>query len=67
MRDQTHQVMTVKETAEFLRLAITTVYKLANEGNIPARKVGGSWRFSRRALDDWLREPDQTGRNLEKI
>jgi len=58
--------MTVKETAEFLRLAITTVYKLANEGKLPARKVGGSWRFSHRALDEWLSEPRQTGKNLEE-
>jgi len=58
--------MTVKETAEFPRPAITTVYKLTNARKLPARKVGGSWRFSRRALDDWLRKPNRTDRNLEE-
>lgn len=51
--------MTVKDTSEYLRLAISTVYKLANAGKLPARKIGGSWRFSRHALDEWFSEPSQ--------
>lgn len=63
---RTHQIMTVKETSGYLRLAISTVYKLANAGQLPARKIGGSWQFSRRALDDWLSEMSQPYRNLEE-
>ena len=47
-------VMTVEQVAVYLHLAPSTVYKLAREERIPARKVGGRWRFSRRALDAWL-------------
>ncbi len=46
--------MTVVETSEYLRLAQSTVYKLLETGQIPGRKVGGSWRVPRRALDKWL-------------
>ena len=66
VRDRIHQVMTVKETSEYLRLGVSTFYKLANPGKLPARKIGGSWRFSRRALEDWLGEPSHSYRNLKE-
>jgi len=47
-------VMTVPEVSEFLKLGESTVYRLAKEGKIPARKVGGMWRFSRESLNEWL-------------
>mgnify|MGYP003958491135 CR=1 FL=1 len=46
--------MTVEEVSEYLRLAQSTIYKLLSEGKLPGRKIGGSWRFSRRALDEWI-------------
>lgn len=55
--NQEDQVMTVKEVSEYLRLAESTVYKLASEGKLPGRKVGGTWRFSRKGLEDWLARP----------
>jgi excisionase family DNA binding protein len=50
-------VMTVAEVAAFLRLAESTVYKLAQDGELPGRKIGGTWRFSRKGLEDWLVQP----------
>lgn len=47
-------VMTVKEVSAYLRLAESTVYKLAQEGHLPGRKVGGAWRFSRKGIEGWL-------------
>lgn len=47
-------VMTVPEVAEFLKLTESTIYRLARTDQLPARKVGGVWRFSRQALDRWL-------------
>ena len=44
-------VMTVKEVSAYLRLAESTVYKLAQEGQLPGRKVGGAWRFSRKSIE----------------
>lgn len=54
------QVMTVSEISAYLKLARSTVYRLAQTGEIPARKVGGTWRFSRKQVDRWLEQPDQT-------
>ena len=53
-------IMTVEEVSEYLRLAQSTIYKLLNEDKLPGRKIGGSWRFSRRALDEWI-ERDMVG------
>lgn len=47
-------VMTVQEVSEYLKLAKSTIYRLAQEGQLPGRKVGGTWRFSRNSLDKWL-------------
>ena len=48
------EIMTPREAAEYLSVHVRTIYRLAKNGNIPGRKVGGSWRFKKDALDDWL-------------
>lgn len=47
-------VLDVEEAADFLRIPRATVYKLAQEGGLPCRKVGRRWRFSLIALESWL-------------
>lgn len=47
-------LMTVKEAAQYLKLNYMTIYKLAQKNKIPASKVGGNWRFSKKILDQWL-------------
>jgi len=37
-----------------LSVHVRTIYRLAKNGEIPGRKVGGSWRFKKNALDEWL-------------
>jgi len=32
-----------------------TIYRLAGAKKIPAFKVGGTWRFSRADIDEWIR------------
>lgn len=49
-------VLTVREVSTYLKIAESTVYKLAQSGKLPGRKIGGNWRFSRQALLDWLSE-----------
>jgi excisionase family DNA binding protein len=49
------EVMTLEEVAEFLRLPEATVRQYAARLEIPGRQVGDQWRFSRPALDEWLR------------
>jgi len=54
--DTQHQVMTSVEAAEYLKMHVKTVCRLAKEGKIPAKKVGSEWRFLRSVLDHWLAE-----------
>ena len=55
-----HNLLTVKETSEYLRIPRPTVYYLAQRGQIPAIQIGGRWRIKKSALDrDILREDKQ--------
>lgn len=49
-------VMTIEETAQYLRIAKSSLYKLAQEGKIPCQKVGRHWRFRKESIDRWLDE-----------
>ena len=37
-----------------------TIYKYANEGKIPGFKIGSRWRFSKKVIDELLRDTDLT-------
>ncbi len=54
--DSVGQVMTSVEAADYLKMHVKTVCRLAKEGKIPAKKVGSEWRFLRQVLDNWLAE-----------
>jgi excisionase family DNA binding protein len=47
-------ILTIKEVSEYLKVTERTLYRLAQEGKIPAFKVGGSWRFQLSDLDEWI-------------
>jgi len=49
-------ILTAAEVAAYLRLHVATVYRLAQAGELPAVRVGNSWRFSRDLLDEWFRK-----------
>ena len=55
-------VMTVDELSVYLKISKSTLYKLAQEGKVPAQKVGKHWRFHRDTIDDWLK----TGTNHDR-
>ena len=55
-----HNLLTVKETAEYLRIPLQTVYYLVQRGKIPAIQIGGRWRIKKSTLDrDILRQDKQ--------
>jgi excisionase family DNA binding protein len=55
-----HSLLTVKETAEYLRIPPPAVYHLVRRGQIPAIQIGGRWRIKKSSLDrDILREDKQ--------
>lgn len=44
-------LLTVKETAEYLRIPVPTVYYLVQRGQLPAIQIGGRWRIKKDPLD----------------
>ena len=53
--DKLEKLMTLEEVAEYLRLSVHTIYKMAQKGKIPALKAGKKWRFRKEDIDKWLR------------
>lgn len=51
--------MTIDELSAYLKVAKSTLYKLAQEGRVPGQKVGKHWRFSKDAIDRWLSTNEQ--------
>ena len=47
--------MTADRVAELLRVSRDMVYQLAIRGELPGRKVGRVWRFSREGIDEFMR------------
>jgi excisionase family DNA binding protein len=50
------RLMTVKEVAYYLKISISKVYAMANAHEIPAVRVGKSWRFKQEMIDDWIQQ-----------
>ncbi len=50
------EVMTAAEVAELLHLPISTVYYLARRGELPASRLGRTWRFLRPRIERLLQE-----------
>ena len=48
------QILTIDEAAEYLQLGKRTIYKLAQKGKIPAKKVLNKWRFEKESLRKWV-------------
>jgi len=55
-------ILTISEVAEYLKVAERTLYRLAAAKKIPAFKVGGTWRFPRADIDQWIKR--QTAETL---
>ena len=48
------EVLTLRQAADLLQADADTVEQMAESGDLPARKVGDEWRFSRQAVLKWL-------------
>lgn len=55
MKDDPGEIFTLDEVAAYLKVGKRTVYRLAAAKKIPAFKVGGTWRFQRRDIDQWIK------------
>jgi len=52
------EILNMEEAAELFGVSVKTFIKLLKEEKVPARKIGREWRFSRKALIDWLSSGD---------
>ena len=59
METRTKEVLSAEEAAEFLGVNPYTIRQKARLGEMPGRKVGKEWRFSRQALLKWLEGGDR--------
>ncbi|MFP4564832.1 MAG: helix-turn-helix domain-containing protein, partial [Spirochaetia bacterium] len=48
------EILTLEEVAQYLRVSERTVYDWAQRGEIPAGKLGTSWRFKRSEIEAWV-------------
>ena len=53
-------IMTIGEVADYLKVTERTIYRLAGAKQMPAFKVGGSWRFSKADIDGWIKSQSST-------
>lgn len=49
-------ILTIREVADYLKVTERTLYRLVQDGKVPAFKVGNSWRFRREDLERWISE-----------
>lgn len=52
MPDQ--EILNIDGAAAFLGVSVKTFSKVLRDGDVPGRKVGREWKFSRQALIDWI-------------
>lgn len=54
MTEADGEILMLDEVAAYLKAGKKTVYRLAQQGQIPGFKLGGTWRFRRTELDRWI-------------
>ncbi|MEN4012560.1 MAG: helix-turn-helix domain-containing protein [Bellilinea sp.] len=52
------EFLTAEEVAEYLRLPLSTVYKLVQDKRLPGFKVGKHWRFRKETIQKWIVEKE---------
>jgi len=57
---QEEEIMTLKEVAQYLKIKERTIYKWAQNGKIPAIKLGSTWRFRKEEVNAWLEKNRNT-------
>lgn len=48
------EILNIEEAAQLLGVSVKTFNKVLHSQDIPARKIGREWKFSRQALIDWV-------------
>lgn len=58
-------ILTLRQASSFLQLGRSTLYRLTRSQQIPAAKIAGRWRYSRRQLVEWLENQHRVGSETE--
>jgi excisionase family DNA binding protein len=54
-------ILTVSEVCEYLHISQVTVYRMLRRKDIPAFRIGKSWRFSLEHLERWIEKESLPG------
>jgi excisionase family DNA binding protein len=54
--DDLDTLLTTRQLQRLLQVDRITIYRMLQDGRLEGFKVGGQWRFSRQAIDKWLKE-----------
>jgi len=54
MSENPKEILTIDEACALLGVSAKTFAKILREEDIPGRKIGREWKFSRQALIDWV-------------
>lgn len=58
------EILRLKDVAGLLKVGEKTVYSMAQTGELPAFKVRGQWRFSRKDIDAWIEQQKHSAQDL---
>jgi excisionase family DNA binding protein len=56
--ERVEEIITPSEVAALLRIHVKTVYRLAEEGLIPGKRIGRSWRFRKSSVLELISRED---------
>jgi excisionase family DNA binding protein len=48
------ELLTLKELSKYLKISKPTIYKMVEQGKIPALKIANQWRFKKGDIDSWV-------------
>lgn len=61
---QNDEMLTIKDIAVMLKVGEKTIYSMTQSGELPAFKVRGQWRFSRKDVEAWIEQQKNTTHHL---
>ena len=60
------EILKLRDIAALLKVGEKTVYSMAQTGELPAFKVRGQWRFSRKDIDAWIEQQKHTTQDFSE-
>jgi len=61
------EFLTAEEVAVYLRLPLSTVYKLVQDKRLPGFKVGKHWRFRKDSIEKWIDDQERKNDLSEEV